>query len=98
MARRLFRVIVPAALPAVSASAQLLVSLTLALVVVCEMLIGTSGIGERIMTARNSYEPPKVYAWMILAGALGMVLSFVMRVGIGMIERRFYRPLRFPDE
>lgn len=62
------------------------VSLSLVVIIVTEMFIGTSvGLGRKIIDAQITYEIPTMYAVILLAGILGYLLNAIFIV----IEKRF---------
>lgn len=70
------RVIFPDALPEVFLGMRVGLSLTLVLVVVSEMFLGTSvGLGHRIYNAQLMYRVEEMYSTIILAGVLGFAIS-----------------------
>ncbi len=62
------------------------VSLSLIVIIVTEMFIGTTvGLGRRIIDAQITYEIPAMYATILLTGILGYLLNLLFVV----IEKRF---------
>ena len=62
------------------------VSLALVIVVVAEMLIGsTDGLGNRVFEAQQLFAMPDMYAAIFAAGALGYGLNLLFLL----VERRF---------
>ncbi|MSU54558.1 MAG: ABC transporter permease subunit [Candidatus Staskawiczbacteria bacterium] len=62
------------------------VSISLVVIVVTEMFIGTpSGLGRRIIDAQITYEIPSMYAIILLTGVIGYLLNLFFIV----IEKRF---------
>lgn len=62
------------------------VSLSLVIIVVTEMFIGSdSGLGRRIIDAQITYEIPVMYATIFVTGVIGYALNLVFVL----IERRF---------
>ncbi len=55
------------------------VSLSLVVIIVTEMFIGTtSGLGRKIIDAQTTYEIPTMYALILLTGIVGYVLNAVL--------------------
>ena len=80
-----FRVVLPQAMPHIAAGLRTGLSLSLILVVVGEMLIGShTGLGHRIMDAHLSLRIPEMYAAIVLTGLLGYGLNSLWIMG----ERR----------
>jgi NitT/TauT family transport system permease protein len=62
------------------------VSLSLVIIVVTEMFIGTtSGLGRKIIDSQITYEIPTMYATILLAGIVGYLLNLFFLT----IEKRF---------
>ena len=62
------------------------ISLSLVLIVVTEMFIGTtSGLGRKIIDSQITYEIPTMYATILLAGIVGYLLNLLFIV----VEKRF---------
>jgi ABC-type nitrate/sulfonate/bicarbonate transport system permease component len=54
------------------------VSLSLVVIIVTEMFIGTSvGLGRRIIDAQMTYEIPAMYAIILLTGIIGYLLNYI---------------------
>jgi len=66
------RVILPDALPYITAGLRTALSLTLIIVVILEMFIGTEkGLGHLIYNAHMTYQIPQMYATIIITGLIG---------------------------
>jgi acyl-CoA synthetase (AMP-forming)/AMP-acid ligase II/ABC-type nitrate/sulfonate/bicarbonate transport system permease component len=66
------RVILPDALPYITAGLRTALSLTLVIVVILEMFIGTDkGLGHLIYNAHMTYQIPQMYATIVLTGLIG---------------------------
>ncbi len=66
------KVVLPEALPQIAAGLRLALSLSLIIVVVLEMFIGTTrGLGYLIYNAHMTYQIPDMYAFIVLAGLIG---------------------------
>lgn len=62
------------------------VSLSLVIIIVTEMFIGTtSGLGRRIIDSQITYEIPTMYAVILLTGILGYLLNVIFIL----VEKRF---------
>jgi len=62
------------------------VSMSLVIIIVTEMFIGTtSGLGRRIIDSQITYEIPTMYAVILLTGIIGYLLNLLFI----MIEKRF---------
>ena len=72
-------------LPDIFVGLRSAVSVSLVIIVVLEMFIGTTvGIGKRIVDAQIVYNTPEMYSVIILAGILGYVLNYALLL----IERK----------
>ncbi len=75
------KVILPEAAPHIAAGLRIALSLTLIVVIVTEMFIGTSmGLGHRIIDAQLVYRVPEMYAAIIIAGILGYLLNHLLQL------------------
>jgi NitT/TauT family transport system permease protein len=84
----LLRVVLPEALPGVFVGLRTSLSLSLVLVIVSEMFIGTTtGLGYRIMDEHYMYRIPEMYATLVFVGLLGYFLNQLFLV----VERRVVR-------
>jgi ABC-type nitrate/sulfonate/bicarbonate transport system permease component len=79
------KVIFPEALPQVITGYRVALSISLIIVVVTEMFIGTNhGLGHRIIDAQLIYRIPDMYGAILLTGILGYILNKILMV----IEKR----------
>ncbi len=70
------RVVLPEALPQISAGLRLALSLSLIIVVVLEMFIGTRrGLGYLIYNAHMTYQIADMYAFIVMAGLIGYFIN-----------------------
>ncbi len=75
------KVILPEAAPHIAAGLRIALSLTLIVVIVTEMFIGTNiGLGHRIIDAQLVYRVPEMYAAIIIAGILGYLLNHILQL------------------
>lgn len=70
-----FKVVLPAALPMVATGMRVSLGLALTLVVVAEMLAGENGVGFLILDMQRSFQIQKMYAWLVVLAALGLLLN-----------------------
>jgi ABC-type nitrate/sulfonate/bicarbonate transport system permease component len=82
-----WKVVLPAALPAVITGLRISLGIAWMCVVASEMVSITSGLGYLIMDARMFYRTDVVLAGMFTIGLLGLGINAVMRA----CERRFMR-------
>lgn len=70
------KVIFPEALPQIFSGMRIAISLSLVIVVVTEMFIGTNfGLGHRIIDAQLVYRISEMYATIFIAGVLGFLIN-----------------------
>jgi ABC-type nitrate/sulfonate/bicarbonate transport system permease component len=70
------KVVLPEALPQIAAGLRLALSLSLIIVVVLEMFIGTTrGLGYLIYNAHMTYQIADMYAFIVLAGLIGYFIN-----------------------
>lgn len=70
------RVVLPEALPQIAAGLRLALSLSLIIVVVLEMFIGTTrGLGYLIYNSHMTYQIADMYAYIVLAGLIGYFIN-----------------------
>jgi acyl-CoA synthetase (AMP-forming)/AMP-acid ligase II/ABC-type nitrate/sulfonate/bicarbonate transport system permease component len=70
------KVVLPEALPQIAAGLRLALSLSLIIVVVLEMFIGTKrGLGFLIYNAHMTYQIADMYAYIVLAGLIGYFIN-----------------------
>jgi len=75
----LFHVRFKEALPIIFVGFRTAVSLTIAVVVVAEMFIGTkNGIGKVLIDAAYVYDIPKLYAGILVIGVIGYLLNHIV--------------------
>jgi NitT/TauT family transport system permease protein len=74
------KVIFPEALPQIFAGFRVALSITVMIVVVTEMFIGTNhGLGRRIMDAQYSYRIDDMYMSILVTGIMGFLLNKILR-------------------
>lgn len=73
----LFRkIIIPESLPYIFSGLRMAISLSLILVIVFEMFVGTKlGLGQRIIEAQIIYNIAEMYSAIIIAGIIGYLLN-----------------------
>jgi ABC-type nitrate/sulfonate/bicarbonate transport system permease component len=81
---RVRHVLWPTALPYVMTGVRLAAAVALILAITAELAIGAPGLGQRIAVAQASQAVPELYALIVVAGLLGLVVN----VGARTVERR----------
>lgn len=84
---RMFRVILPAALPKIYAGIAIAIAVSLTLMVVSELTVATDGIGYQIQRATQLFQMTNMWAGILLIAILGVVFNVVFEL----IERRTLR-------
>ncbi|MFJ8629989.1 ABC transporter permease [Streptomyces sp. NPDC093568] len=80
---RVRHVLWPTALPYVMTGVRLAAAVALILAVTAELVIGAPGLGRQIAVAQTSQAVPEMYALVVVAGLLGLLIN----VGARMVER-----------
>jgi len=68
-------VILPAALPMIVTGMRVSLGLSLTLVILAEMLVGSTGIGFLILDMQRSFAVTDMLAWVFILGVIGVVLN-----------------------
>ncbi len=87
LAQRIFRVVIPAAVPTILSGLRLGGALTIVGVVVSEMLVSSAGIGFLISKYRSTLDSPRVFAAILLVLGIAVGFDALMQV----LERRATR-------
>jgi ABC-type nitrate/sulfonate/bicarbonate transport system permease component len=72
---RLFRIILPSAMPKIFAGLRVSLSLALILMVISELVGSTDGIGFQLLEAQRSYDFPGVWGTIFVLGVLGYLFN-----------------------
>jgi ABC-type nitrate/sulfonate/bicarbonate transport system permease component len=75
--RRIFAVVLPAALPKIFSGLRISLALSLVLMVISELVGATNGIGYQFQVASHSFDLPATWAWIALLGILGNLLNWL---------------------
>ncbi len=75
--RKFLTVILPSAAPFIATGLRVAVAVALIVDIIAELIGGGTGIGERILIAENAgpSQYPQMYAYIVVAGILGVVLA-----------------------
>jgi ABC-type nitrate/sulfonate/bicarbonate transport system permease component len=82
---RIRRIVLPAAMPQISAGMRTSLSLAVIIMVVAEYFSSTSGVGYVLLISKNTLQLEPMWAAILLIGVLGYVLNVLYLVA----ERRF---------
>lgn len=74
-----YRVVWPTALPYVVTGFRLAATVALTLTLTGELIIGTPGLGQQIAVAQSSGAVPVMYALIVVAGVLGVLVNVLAR-------------------
>ncbi|HET6952207.1 MAG TPA: ABC transporter permease [Acidimicrobiales bacterium] len=93
---RLRRIVLPSCAPYLATGLRISASVALILVVTGEYIVGVPGIGREVFITQSSAAYDKAYAWILVAGLLGLVVNLCFHA----VERRvlFWHPSHRPDE
>lgn len=83
VARRVFLMIYPAALPRIIAAARVSLASALLIMVVSEMIGASRGIGAITLAAQQAFDYPQMWSGMLLVALLGVLFSY----GFSLLER-----------
>jgi ABC-type nitrate/sulfonate/bicarbonate transport system permease component len=82
--QRLRWVVLPSCLPFVITGVRIASSIAVILVVTGEYIVGVEGLGRSVFLAQSGADYDQMYAYVVTAGLLGLVLNSVLQAG----ERR----------
>lgn len=82
--RRLFGIVLPAALPKIFAGLRVSLSQALILTVVAELFAANGGLGAQLLDAQNRFDFPVMWAVILVLGAVGYLLNTALLA----VERR----------
>jgi ABC-type nitrate/sulfonate/bicarbonate transport system permease component len=82
---RIRRIVLPAALPQISAGMRTSLSLAVIMMVLSEYFASTSGVGYVLLISKNTYQLGPMWAAILLIGLLGYLLNVLFVLA----ERRF---------
>jgi ABC-type nitrate/sulfonate/bicarbonate transport system permease component len=78
VAERLFRVILPAALPAIFAGIRIALSIALVMMVISELIAADNGLGFYILRNQRLFQTANVYAGVLTIGTIGLALTLAL--------------------
>jgi len=77
-ARRLFRIILPAAMPKIFAGLRIASTAALLLAIVSEFMLATDGIGYLLVQAQGRFQLLNMWSWMVALAILGLLINFLL--------------------
>ncbi|HLI20495.1 MAG TPA: ABC transporter permease [Stellaceae bacterium] len=78
------RILLPASAPYILAGMRVSLGLGLILVVTAEMISGSGGLGDAILSAQRTFLVKESYAWLVVLALLGLLLTWLFT----WVERR----------
>jgi NitT/TauT family transport system permease protein len=76
-ASRVWRLVLPTAMPFVLVGLQFALALALALALVAEMIGNPQGIGHGLIVAQDTLQPGEMFAYVVLVGLIGIALNAI---------------------
>ena len=89
LAARIFKIVIPAAIPRIFVALRLSVGIALIVAVTVEISANTIGLGHTMMEAAQSLHPDLMLAFLIWVGVLGWGINAAMVYA----QRRFFDPM-----
>jgi ABC-type nitrate/sulfonate/bicarbonate transport system permease component len=68
------RILLPASVPFILAGMRISLGIGLVMVIIAEMLSGTGGLGDVILSAQRSFKVKDSYAWLVVLAVFGFAL------------------------
>lgn len=81
---RVFRIVLPAALPQIFAGARVALSIALVMMVLSELIAADNGLGFYILRNQRLFQTANVYAGVLVIGTVGLALTLSLLA----VERR----------
>jgi ABC-type nitrate/sulfonate/bicarbonate transport system permease component len=75
---RLFRVVLPAALPLIFAGVRIALSIALVMMVISELIAADDGLGFYILRNQRLFQTANVYAGVLTIGTIGLALTLAL--------------------
>lgn len=75
---RLFRVVLPAAMPSIFAGVRIALSIALVMMVISELIAADNGLGFYILRNQRLFQTANVYAGVLTIGTIGLVLTLAL--------------------
>lgn len=90
--RRALFVIIPAATPYVATGIRICATLSLLLAIGTELIAGVPGLGQEIVLSQQAGDAPRMFAQILVTGALGAIISLLISMGETRLLGWHYRP------
>ena len=78
LAEKLFRVILPGALPSIFAGVRIALSIGLVMMVISELIAANDGLGFYILRNQRLFQTANVYAGVLMLGTIGLILTLAL--------------------
>lgn len=78
--RLMFGVVLPSAATTVLAGQRIALAISFIVIILAEMLVGSDGLGGRLVLHERGFDFPPLYAEVLLLGVLGILLSVLFGV------------------
>lgn len=75
---RLFRVVLPAAMPSIFAGVRIALSIALVMMVISELIAADDGLGFYILRNQRLFQTANVYAGVLTIGTIGLALTLAL--------------------
>lgn len=75
---RLWRVVLPAALPSIFSGVRVALSIALVMMVISELIAADDGLGFYILRNQRLFQTANVYAGVLMIGTIGLVLTLTL--------------------
>jgi ABC-type nitrate/sulfonate/bicarbonate transport system permease component len=85
--RALWSIVLPAAMPSILTGMRISLGISLVVVVVAEMIAGSSGIGYFILDMQRVFRVPEMFAGIFTLGLLGFFINFLFLKAEGYLLR-----------
>jgi ABC-type nitrate/sulfonate/bicarbonate transport system permease component len=89
-ARRIWKVLLPSLVPAITLGVRVAAPLVLIIVLLVEIITQVKGLGGLISTAQRSFDAATAYGLLAITGLLGVAINAVVAAAEGWLLR--YRP------
>ena len=84
---RVWKIMLPAILPALLLGVRVALPLAVVIALVIEMLTSVYGLGSLMINAQRDYHAGRVFALLVIVGAIGLILNLLL----GKLEARLMR-------
>lgn len=88
-----FTILLPAAAPAILVGARLSLTLSLIMAVAAEMVGNPVGLGYAVVREQQSMHPDRMFAYVLMMGALGIALDAIIRAAARLLLPGEFRRL-----